>query len=164
MNKGLVLLVILSLLLCGCGPELPESYDETVMLEHYEYPITSASPEWADMTVAEKVEMLKIPQEKLGAMTDEELIQALADYPFLIDLNVYGKSTEESIETMRGYCSALGELLSRNTAVDSLDGYGRKLADAYGRAAEEDGENAGYYEVVELLMNEIIDCVCGTED
>ena len=138
--------------------------DETVPLEHYEYTIDSGSQEWSEMTVLEKVEALKIPQEKLDALTDEELIRALADYPFLIDLHVYEKSTGESIETMRGYCSALDELLSRDTAVEALDGYGRMLADAYGRAAETESENAGHYEVVEMLLNEIIYCVCGTKE
>lgn len=168
MKKATILLLILVLLLCGCVGEQPEPTEqipeEAVELEHYEYPITSDSPEWAGMSVAEKVEALKIPTEQLKEMTDEELIRALADYPFLIDLHVYGKSTGESIETMRGYCSALDELLSRETAVESLNDYGRKLSDAYGRAAKENDENAGHYEVVEMLLNEIIDCVCGMKE
>lgn len=168
MRKGLMFLLILCMLLWGCAAPLPDDPsmdvpEETVPLEHYEYPITSASPEWPDMTVGEKVEALKIPQEKLEAMTDEELIRALADYPYLINLGVYGKSTEESIETVRGYCSALDELLSRETAAESLDDYGRKLAQAYGRAAEEDSVDSGHYEVVESLLNEIIGSVCGTD-
>lgn len=167
MKKATIILLILELLLCGCVGEQPEPTEqipeETVELEHYEYPITSDSPEWAGMSVAEKVEALKIPAEQLKEMTDEELIRALAEYPFLIDLHVYGKSTGESIETLRGYCSALDALLSRQSAVASLNDYGRKLADAYGRAAESDSEESGHYEVVEMLLNEIIGHVCGTK-
>lgn len=168
MRNGLLVLLILGVFLCGCTPALSveptmDVLEETVPLVHYEYPIGSSSTEWPEMTVSEKVEALKIPQEKLEAMTDEELIRALADYPFLVDIGVYGKSTEESIETVREYCSALDELLSRETAAASLDDYGRKLADAYGRAADEDSEDSGHYEVVESLLNEIIESVCGTD-
>lgn len=168
MKKATILLLVLGILLCGCVSEQPKPTEqipeETVELEHYDYPITSASPEWGGMSVTEKVEALKIPTEQLKDMTDEELIRAMADYPFLIDLHVYGKSTGESIETLRGYCSALDALLSRQSAVAALNDYGRKLADAYGRAAESDSEETGHYEVVEMLLNEIIDYVCGAEE
>lgn len=110
--------------------------------DRYVYPITPDSEDWAYMSVLSKVEMLKIPQNVLDAMSDEQLIQAIADYPYLVDIYVYGSSAAEGIETASGYFSALKELLSRDSAKESLLSGGVELACAYlasGYAADADG-------------------------
>lgn len=103
--------------------------DDTVeLITSYQYPITVESAEWNNYSVSEKVEMLKISDDNLAEMTDEQLIRAIADYPYLVDIYAYGDSVEEGIAVTRTYCSALDELLSRDTGTDSLATYGVQLA------------------------------------
>lgn len=105
--------------------------DDTVeFITSYQYPITVESAEWNKYSVSEKVEMLKISDDKLAEMTDEQLIQAIADYPYLVDIYAYGDSVEDGIAVARKYFSALDELLSRDTGVDSLATYGVQLANS----------------------------------
>lgn len=50
------------------------------------YPITVESDDWFDYSVEEKSEMLKLDSETTKEMTDEQLVRAIADYPYLIDI------------------------------------------------------------------------------
>ncbi len=75
--------------------------------------------------------MLRIPEEVLNEMTDEELVQAIASYPYLVDIYLYGDSVEDGIAVARGYFSALDELLSRQTAAVAFIDYGIDLANGY---------------------------------
>ena len=52
----------------------------------YKYSITPDSDDWNDYSVKEKVEMLRIPDEELSSMTNDELISAIYNYPYLIDI------------------------------------------------------------------------------
>lgn len=57
--------------------------------------------------------MLRIPDEILKTMSTEELIYAIAEYPYLVDIYVYGNSVDDGVQVARKYFSALDELLSR---------------------------------------------------
>lgn len=130
--SGLLILTILifcfSIPICAIASEveLNEQY-----IHHFDYPLTVDSPEWDTLTPAERVEMLIIPEDILSRMTDEALIQAIAEYPHLVDIYAYGDTLSESIEVTRVYFSALDELLSRNTAIQSMLDYGVSLATEY---------------------------------
>ena len=125
-------------------------------IEHYEYPITADSPDWFDYTVLEKVKMLTIPESILGRMTDEALIQAIADYPYLVDLYVYGNAVSDGIITSQSYFSALQELLSRETAVESLSTYGVSFANAVNTVAATDDEIDNHDKLAALSMDYIL--------
>ena len=129
------------------------SYD----IEYYEYPITADSPNWFDYTVLEKVEMLTIPENILNRMTDEALIQAIADYPYLVDIYLYGDSVNDGIATSQSYFSALNELLSRDTAVESLSTYGVSFANAVSTAAATDAEIDNHDKLAAMSMDYILD-------
>lgn len=64
-------------------------------------------------------------------MTDEALVNAIAEYPYLIDIYLYGDSVADGIEVSRRYFSALDELLSRETVSESLTKYGLTTANSY---------------------------------
>ena len=124
----------------------------------YVYPITVDSPEWDEFTVAEKVEMLKIPENVLRGMTDHELIQAIADYPYLVDIYLYGDSVEEGMSVARTYFSALDELLSRETAEDALLNYGVDLASSNYRVYQKGRADENIHEAfVAEAMLDILD-------
>ncbi len=104
---------------------------ESLKIDSYAYAITSDSNYWLDYTVQERVDMLRIPEDDLAEMTDEELVQAIASYPYLVDIYLYGDSVEDGIEVARNYFSALDELLNRTTASTALVDYGIDLANRY---------------------------------
>lgn len=89
----------------------------------YQYAITSSSSDWNSYSVAEKVVMLQIPNSELASMSNEDLINALASYPYLVDIYLYGDSVYDGVEIVKTYCSALNELLKRDPTLSSLSDY-----------------------------------------
>lgn len=89
----------------------------------YQYLITPESDDWFNYSVTEKVAMLQIPEETLSAMSNDELIEALAAYPYLVDIYLYGCSVHDGVEVVKTYCSALNELLKRDPELTSLGNY-----------------------------------------
>lgn len=84
------------------------------------YLIQPGTKEWNDLeTVQNKKEVSRIPEDVLGLMSDEELIQALLDYPFLVDIFLYNDYAT-GVQSVYNDCDALKELLSRPTGKDSL--------------------------------------------
>lgn len=130
-------IVIYILIFCLCVPMsavVGTGFSEGVYVKQssgYLYPITPDSDEWEEYTVLEKVELLRIPQHILDRMTDEELVNAIASYPYLIDIYCYGEKVIDGIEVSRSYFSALDELLSRETGTQSLAEFGVKKANNY---------------------------------
>ena len=122
--------------------------------EHYVYPIDVTSENWFDYTVLEKSEMLRIDDETLGKMTDEDLVYAIADYPYLVDYLAYG----EDVFKFSKYCSAMRELLSRETCADSLKKYSKQIVEEYKTKPREDGRST----VVSYLMQDIAEAVSET--
>lgn len=92
-------------------------------IDHYTYPITLESEDWFDYSVMEKVEMLRIPQEILSRMTSSALITAIEEYPYLVDIYLYGIGPEDGVDVSRSYFSALDELLSREDGIADLMAY-----------------------------------------
>ena len=84
------------------------------------YLIQPGTKEWNDLgTVQNKKEASHIPEDVLRNMSDEELIQALLDYPFLVEIFVYNDYAT-GVQSVYNDCDALKELLSRPTGKDSL--------------------------------------------
>ena len=119
-----LIILLSSYLFVPVGAEVisVENYD--LKIPDFSYPITPESDSWGDYTVLEKVRMLAIPEERLSVMSDEELVSAVASYPFLVDIYLYGDSVSDGINVARSYFSALDELLSRNSGLSSLYAYG----------------------------------------
>lgn len=88
------------------------------------YLIKPGTEEWVKLgTVQNKKEACRIPEETLKQMSNDELIEAVMEYPFLVELYVYGKPGEPSRTAARSVyegCDALRELLSRRDGAEAL--------------------------------------------
>ncbi len=94
------------------------------------YPILPGTEEWTNLgTVQNKKEACRISDVTLKKMTDEELIQATLDYPFLVDIFIYSDYSI-GVQSVCKDCDALKELLSRDTAKASLVIFLKKRAKA----------------------------------
>lgn len=93
------------------------------------YAIQPGTKEWDALgTVQNKKEACRIPDDILKDMTDEELIQAILDYPFLVDIFA-SFDYSKSVKSVSKDCDALKELLARDTVKDSLVFFLEKRAD-----------------------------------
>ena len=128
------------------------STGDTEKTGHHVYPIDVTSEKWFDYTVLEKSEMLRIDDETLERMSDENLVYAIADYPYLVDYLAYG----EDVVMFSKYCSAMEELLSRETCVESLNKYSKQIIEEYQVKPREDGRSV----VVSYLLQDIAETVC----
>lgn len=120
---------ILAVCLSGCASE-EEIHDAVDSVERYKYPIDVTSEDWFDYSVVEKSKMLMIPHETLNGMSDIQLLYATADYPYFIDVSVYGFD-KDGFATFAKYCSAFRELQSRKSFLKTLETYGRATAQEY---------------------------------
>ncbi len=92
------------------------------------YPIQPGTEEWKELgTVQNKKDACRISDKILKKMTDEELIRATLDYPFLVDVFIYSDFSV-GVQSVCNDCDALKELLSRDTAKDSLVHFMEKRA------------------------------------
>ena len=150
MKKMICVLILLAM--SGiCFTSVAADTEDSGKQEHYVYPIDVTSDNWFDYTVLEKNEMLRINDETLGKMTDENLVYAIADYPYLVDYLAYG----EDVLRFSKYCSAMGELLSRETCADSLKKYSRQIIEEYKSNPREDGRST----IVSYLLQDITEAV-----
>ena len=85
---------------------------ENAARERYAYPITAESPDWFSYSVPEKQEMLKIDGQSLRQMDDSVLVEAIADYPYVVDVMLAG-TVEEGLAGLADHCSAYAELITR---------------------------------------------------
>lgn len=115
--------------LTGCRSE-ETILEDLASVQRYQYPIDVTSEDWFAYSVVEKVEMLKIPQETLDGMSDLQLLYAAADYPYFVDVSIYGFDPD-SFSIYGNHCSAFGELLSRKSFLKSLETYGEAIAREY---------------------------------
>lgn len=149
-NKNIFKIICLSLV-CTLliPPSMAKANESNLSIDYYEYSITVESEDWFNYTVQEKVEALTIPDEILKNMTDEALVQAIADYPYLVDIYVYS-TTSKGLEEFQNYCSAYKELMSRSSAKQSFLSSGITLMNSYEKKSDERSE------FVQEAMNEII--------
>lgn len=87
---------------------------------NYVYPLTPANDEWKLLeNYQDKLEVCRIPQEVLKSMTDEQLVQAIADYPLIYDVFFFS-DVKQGVEYFAKTCDAYSELLKREGAKDVL--------------------------------------------
>ncbi len=103
--------------------EVTANEDVSIMeeaAESYVYAVVPEDEEWNEMeTVEEKVEACRIAEDDLESMTDEQLIRAILDYPFIYDIFAYSDYAT-GVNSLQDICDAYAELLSRSTALESL--------------------------------------------
>ncbi len=88
------------------------------------YLIKPGTEEWINLrTEQNKKEALRIPEETLKRMSNDELLEALIEYPFLVEVYLYGKPGEPEITAAKSIyegCDALRELLARTDGEEVL--------------------------------------------
>ena len=137
----IVFMVLASCFICAQAEE-----------QDYTYPLTPESEDWFDYTPREKSEMLRIDEETLSQMTERQLVHAIADYPYLCDIHVYGPMSE-SVPLVEKYCSALSELTKREDFENKLQLFANELFEDYKTCPRSDGRT----ESVVSLLQDLID-------
>ncbi|MBQ8315783.1 MAG: hypothetical protein IJX95_08600 [Lachnospiraceae bacterium] len=88
------------------------------------YLIKPGTEEWKQLgTVQNKIEACRIPEETLKQMSNAELIEAVLEYPFLMNIFLFGLDTPGTHHAAEGVyenCDALRELLSRRDGEEAL--------------------------------------------
>lgn len=125
-------------------------------IDYYEYEIPD---NWDTMSVLERVQALQIPDEVLSQMSDDALVQAVADYPYLVDIYLYGDGVSDGIEVARQYFSALNELLLRNNATISLANYCSDACYAYNATEDDADSDSLHSQFVSKAMSDILSAV-----
>lgn len=77
-------------------------------IDYYEYEVPD---NWDTMSVLERVQALQIPDEVLSQMSDDALVQAVADYPYLVDIYLYGDADSDSLHS-QFVSKAMSDILS----------------------------------------------------
>ena len=86
----------------------------------YVYPLTPKDPEWKEIEdYLDKVKACKIPQAILENLSDEQLVQAIIDYPLIYDVFFFS-DVNKGVEHLAKTCDAFAELLKRERAKDVL--------------------------------------------
>lgn len=151
-----LLFVITSFPVTVCASNVDSSLNEQI-IDHFDYPITINSPNWFDYSVLEKVEMLKIPKSVLHKMSDDALLRAVAEYPYLCDIYLYGDSVDNGIDVSSSYFSALKELQSRDTTSTTLLNNAINIINEYSSGAQNTYEtNSTHNTFVTYALADII--------
>ena len=108
---------------------------------YYQYPSMEDS-----LDAATLLNNCRIPDKTLKKMTDEQLAQAVADFPLLIDVYAYS-SDEAGVEVLAKESDAYRELLTRRNAKEALMGKVKEL--------EKDSPDSIAIEILEtIILNE----------
>ena len=117
MKRNIAILLIIVVAIVCCPVFVLADSNES---DSCAYSILPGTQEWDSLgTVEAKKAACKISEEKLLCMNDEELLEAVIDYPFLIDIFLcddYSVPVHELLES----CDALRELSRRQDATNLL--------------------------------------------
>ena len=109
------------------------------------YLIKPGTEEWMKLGTEEnKVEACRIPKETLKQMSNDELIEAILDFPFLVKIYIFGPQSEavyRVAEDLYEDCDALRELLSRPDGEEDLRAFWEKRTEKPPKDGVEEFEN-----------------------
>lgn len=111
------------------------------------YLIQPGTEEWVKLgTVQNKKEALRIPEETLKQMSNDELIEATLEYPFLVDIYLFGTQGEgvrTAAKSVYEGCDALRELLDRPDGEAALRDFWEEAREGgYNSNGKASGEDA----------------------
>lgn len=124
--KKLISLLVVTLLLCSFSISVfadevhGDSLSQANSDVSFEYKITPDDPDWANLS--SKQEMLnatRIPNDILKHMTTEDVVNAVLNYPLVINIYAYD-SYEDGLRALAKDSDAFRELLTRDDAGDKL--------------------------------------------
>ena len=105
--------------------------------EAYQYPVVPGMEEWKKInSLQEKAEACQIPEDILGSMTTEALVETVVNYPLFINVFAYDNK-KMGLEHVKGYFNGLQELYERDDAIEKMEIYiGEKFKDPEDRQPE----------------------------
>ena len=123
---------------------------ETKDFEHvsFSYSLTPQDAEWAELSVAERRNACNLSSDIYLGMNTAELLQAILDYPFAVDIFAYN-SPSEGIQRVERFFPALKNLLKRSDASRVLTAYLDSHSD------EDAADNTFHVLLAETLLTEI---------
>lgn len=86
---------------------------------YFEYPIKAGDSEWGLLGGAGRLEACRIPEDQLEAMSDEQLVQAIADFPMLSEV-LMAAIMEYGVANLSDQSDAYKELLTRKNGKSAL--------------------------------------------
>ncbi|MDR1135360.1 MAG: hypothetical protein LBL49_04150 [Clostridiales Family XIII bacterium] len=107
-----------------------------VLAEDYEYQTTHESPEWANMDHPQMLAATQIAQSELDEMDTAVLLNAVLDYPLLVDIFLFN-SLEQGVNVLRSRFNGLDELLNR-------EDIGQAIINRYGSLSMQRGGRAEF--------------------
>lgn len=94
--------------------------------------------------------MLKLNEQTMDEMSDEELVKAIADCPYLVDIYAYD-TMKEGLLQFQETCDAYRELMGRENGKKSFITYSQVLIDEMNERPREDDRT----EFVSLALSDI---------
>ena len=85
--------------------------------EYYE--LTPEDEKWNTLTLEEKRKTCELSETELNSLSDQELIEAISEYPFLIDVYAFD-NFQLAIDHMENTCDAYRELITRKSGAESF--------------------------------------------
>lgn len=95
----------------------PISSEASSVSEYYK--VSPGNDKWSTLTLEEKRKACELSEKTLNSLSDQELIEAIREYPFLIDVYAFD-NYQLAIDHMENICDAYRELISRKTGAESL--------------------------------------------
>lgn len=121
------------------------------MMQKKIYPLTIQSDDWFEYSVPQKNEILSLDAKELNQMTDEQLVRAIADYPYLVDIYVCD-DLSDGLEQFEETCDAFGQLMKRENGVENFIKYSQNIISEMKEKPREDGRT----EFVVLALSDIM--------
>ena len=104
----------------GCEKTVQEVIEYSIT-EAYQYPVVPGMKEWKKLnSLQEKAESCQIPEDILGDMTTEALIETVVNYPLFINVFAYDNK-KTGLEHVKGYFNGLQELYERVDAIEKME-------------------------------------------
>jgi len=121
--KRLTATIVLAALLCcsfSSALALSTTQQPIQTFSAYEYPVKPGTDEWEELeTFQRRLAVCRIPQDKLDMMSSGELVDAVLNFPFLLNILIYEDITT-GFSCLMSQCDALRELLSRGDGANAL--------------------------------------------
>lgn len=114
MKKFISIKLVLILLVCII---MPVSVNAETLSEYYK--LSPEDEKWNTLTIGEKRKSCELSETELNSLSDLELIEAISEYPFLIDVYAFD-NYQMAIDHMENTCDAYRELIIRKNGAESL--------------------------------------------
>ncbi len=105
--------------------------------EAYQYQVVPGMEEWRKLdSLQEMADACQIPEDILGNMTTEALVETVVNYPLFINVFAYDDK-KTGLEHVKGYFNGLQELYERDDAIKKMEVYiGEKFKEIEDRQPE----------------------------